>query len=355
MIALCERIVQMCIAKSTFRMHNRKGAIAPASIYASVWVIPAMTQDSEAESPNPYGIMERLADLHVHSLASDGALTPFQIVEAALRKGLAAVAIADHDTTLGIDEAIGAGNQFGVEVVPAIEISAIHGDRTEVHVLGYFIDHRSPVLQEALEVLQIARWERGRRMVEQLNEAGVRVNFDRVAEIAAGGAIGRPHVARALCEVGAASSMDSAFGKFLREGGVGYVPRHKVSPREAIGMIKASGGVACCAHPVKLKNEALLVEMIEMGLRAIEVYHPDHSPATSRYYRRFAEKRGLIITGGSDAHCFPNDIRPGIGDIAVHYEAVEELRNASAFGPASNEDKPSFPRTRESTFVMDED
>lgn len=261
-------------------------------------------------------------------------MTPSNVVETAGRAGLAAIAITDHDTTLGTDEAIQAGNRLGVEVVPAIEISAIHGDKTEVHVLGYFVDHRCPVLQSALETLHNARWERGRRMVEQLNDAGVGVSFERVAQIASGGAIGRPHVARAICEAGAASSMDSAFGRFLQVGGVGYVPRYKVSPFEAIDMIRASGGVACCAHPVKLKDEALLAEMIDAGMRAIEIYHPDHSSAISRYYRRFAEKRGLIVTGGSDAHGFPHDIRPGIGDIAVNYQAVEELRSASAHGQA---------------------
>lgn len=284
--------------------------------------------------------MERLADLHIHSRASDGALAPSEIVETASGIGLAAIAITDHDTTLGTDEAIEAGNRLGVEVIPAIEISAIHGEKTEVHVLGYFVDHRCPVFQGALEVLHNARWERGRRMVERLNEAGVRVSFERVAEIAAGGAIGRPHVARAICEVGAASSMDSAFGRFLQVGGVGYVQRYKVSPFEAISMIRASGGVACCAHPIKLKNEALLAEMMEAGMQALEVYHPDHSSAISRYYRKFAEKRGLIITGGSDAHCYPREIRPGIGDVAVHYEAVERLRNAS---------------TREDAIARDED
>lgn len=273
--------------------------------------------------------MERWADLHVHSNASDGALNPEMVVRAAADAGLAAVALADHDTVMGVDEAMDAGKRLGVEVIPAVEISAIHGDKTEVHILGYFVDHHDVGFVRELDVLKSARWERGRKMVEKLNEAGVAVSFDRVAELSGGGAIGRPHVARAICEAGGAYSMDSAFGKYLQQGGVAYVPRYKVSPAEAIRMIRAAGGVAGCAHPVKLKNEVLLVEMVEQGLQAIEVYHPDHTSSTSRYFRRFAEKRGLIITGGSDAHCLPYDNHPGIGDVSVHYEAVTELRQAS--------------------------
>ncbi len=273
--------------------------------------------------------MEKFADLHVHTVASDGAFTPTQAVEYAAKAGLAAIAISDHDTVGGIDEAIEAGKSLGVEVVPAIEISTMHGDKTEVHVLGYFFDHHNLNLLETLEVLRNARWERGRQMAEKLNLAGVPVSFERIVELAAGGAIGRPHVDRAICETGVAFSMDSAFGKYLNEGGAGFVARYKVTPFEAIKLIRSAGGVACCAHPVKLKNMNLLNEMIAAGMQAIEVYHPDHTSAISRFYRRFAEKRGLIITGGSDAHCFPNDTHPGIGDVSITYDTVIELKLAA--------------------------
>jgi predicted metal-dependent phosphoesterase TrpH len=248
-------------------------------------------------------VMDRRADLHVHTTASDGALTPSEVVRTAAGLGLAAVGIADHDTVDGLDEALQAGIEFGIEVVPAVEISATHGKSEEVHVLGYFTDHHDPELVEKLKVLKGARWDRGRRMVEQLQAAGVPVDFERVAELADGGAIGRPHVARALCELGVVSSMDSAFGRYLVEGAPGYVERYKVSPQEAVRMIIKSGGVACCAHPAKLRNDVLLVQMIEEGLGAIEAYHPDHTAVASRSYSRFAQRRGLIVTGGSDAHC----------------------------------------------------
>ena len=276
-----------------------------------------------------WGEMDRRADLHVHTTASDGALSPTQVVEAASKAGLAAVGIADHDTADGIAEALAAGERFGIEVVPAMEISAVH-EATEAHILGYFIDHRQPALVEQMRILKEGRWERGRLMVEKLNAMGVRVDFGRVEELAQGGAVGRPHVARAICEVGAASSMDAAFGRFLQVGGPAYVPRLEVSPARAVEIVLDAGGVPCCAHVAKLRRDDLVLELARHGLAAVEVYHPDHSPAASRFYRRFAERNGLIATGGSDAHCIPNTSSPGIGAVTVEYGVVEELSRARA-------------------------
>lgn len=275
--------------------------------------------------------MDRLADLHTHTTASDGCLTPAQVVEAAAKAGLAAVAITDHDTIDGIDEALEAGERYKIEVIPGIEISTIYQDKVEVHMLGYFIDHKNPGLIAKLDILKNARWERARQMVEKLNAVGVPISFDRVMEIARGGAVGRPHVAKAICEVGAASSMDSAFGRFLQEGGPGYVPRYKVTPLEAMEIISGAGGVSCAAHVAKLRRDELLVELVGRGLKAIEASHPDHSSAGRKFYKRFARSRGLIATGGSDAHGFAKSVRPGVGDVTVPYDVVIELRLASRF------------------------
>lgn len=288
------------------------------------------TKDYAVRSYNQL-VVEPIADLHVHSSASDGAFTPSQVIRAAHDFGLSAVAIADHDTIAGLDDALREGKSLGIEVVPAVEISAIHDDKTEVHVLGYFFDHNDSKLIASLRVLTDARWERGIRMVEKLNDVGVKITVDRVKELANGGSVGRPHVARAIWESGAAGSIDSAFGKFLQENGPGYVPRYKVTPIEAMEMIVSAGGVACCAHPAKLKNEAVLIEMVNNGLKAIEVFHPDHTSATRRYFKRFAQKRNLIVTGGSDAHGYPNTSHPGIGEVTVPYESVIALKQASAF------------------------
>ena len=269
-----------------------------------------------------------LADLHIHSTASDGVFTPTRIVEIASEQGLAAIAIADHDTVGGVDEALEAGERLGVEVIPCVEISATHQTKTEVHMLGYFIDHRNAELKAWLETLLDARRQRARRMVEKLNEVGVPVSFERVAEIAAGGAIGRPHVARAIVESGRASSLDSAFGRFLVPGCPAFVSRQQVAPLEAVETITRFGGVACCAHVAKLKCDELIVELARHGLGAIEVFHPDHGPASMRFYSILAAKLGLVATGGSDAHGF--DERAGIGCVTVGYGVVEELRALSS-------------------------
>lgn len=273
--------------------------------------------------------MERLADLHIHTTASDGALPPAEVVRLAAEAGLAAIAITDHDTVAGIDEALTAAAEVGITVVPGIEISATYGHNVEVHMLGYFIDCRNPALLAQLQTLRDARTERGRRIVERLNEAGVPVRFERVLEIAQGGAVGRPHVAKALCEMGVVSSLDSAFGRYLVEGTPGFVARHKISPTDAVNLILEAGGVACCAHVAKLKHDELLVELMREGMRGIEVRHPDHGPTGTRYYERFAAKHGLIATGGSDAHCHAGGTSPGIGGVRVSYEVVERLREAA--------------------------
>jgi len=273
--------------------------------------------------------MERLADLHIHTTASDGAMTPTQIVRMAADAGLAAIGITDHDTVDGVDEAVAAGQDLGVIVVPGVEISAIYGHNIEVHMLGYFFDHNAPALRSQLDTLRNARTIRGKKMVERLNEAGVAISFERVTEIAQGGAIGRPHVARALLEMGVVSTIDAAFGKYLQEGGPGYVPRYKISPSDAVTLIVQAGGVACCAHVAKLNRDELLIDLMRQGMRAIEVRHPDHGSAGTRYYERFAAKHDLIPTGGSDAHCIQGGKTTTVGGVTVSYGIVERLKAAS--------------------------
>ncbi len=270
--------------------------------------------------------MNSRADLHVHSTASDGALTPSEVVKEARRVGLAAVSIADHDTADGIEEALEAGKAYGVEVIPGIEISATR-DSTEVHILGYFIDHKQRQLLDEMRKLKEARFERARFMVERLRAIGVPIRFERVVELARGGAVGRPHIARAIWEVGASSSVDAAFGKYLQPGGPGYVPRPKVLPERAIELILEAGGVPCCAHVAKLRRDELILELVKKGLLGIEVYHPDHTSAVSRFYKRFAEKHSLVAVGGSDAHCIPGTANGGIGSVTVDYDVVEQLRS----------------------------
>lgn len=271
-----------------------------------------------------------MADLHTHSNASDGALTPTALVRAAAEFGLAAVAITDHDTMEGVEEALAAGSEIGIEVIPGIEISTLGPGNVEVHMLGYYLDHRYQALSELLKLLRESRLDRGRKMVEALNNVGVMVSLDRLMEIAQGGAVGRPHVAKAIIEIGAAASMDSAFGRYLVEGAPAFVDRYKVEPADAVRLIREAGGVASCAHVAKLNRDDLLLELAREGMEAIEVYHPDHPSAGVRYYQRFAAKNGLIATGGSDAHCFIGGKTTTVGCVTVSYSAVQELKDRAA-------------------------
>ncbi|MDH7481978.1 MAG: PHP domain-containing protein [Armatimonadota bacterium] len=267
------------------------------------------------------------ADLHVHTTASDGTLTPEQVVREAARIGLAAVGITDHDSVDGIKEAVGTGKTVGIKVVPGIEINTDVGNE-EVHILGYFIDDESVALRRHLENLRQGRLDRAKKIVERLNKLGVNISFDDVLKVADKGSVGRPHIARAIVNAGYADSPGDAFGRYLARGAPAYIPRYKVSPFEALHTIKEALGVPVFAHPGTSKHDELIPQLVEVGLKGIEVYHPEHSPAQTEHYLRIAEKYNLIATGGSDSHG-PNMIKTvPIGyvtvDVSVAYE-LEEL------------------------------
>ncbi|HOM71759.1 MAG TPA: PHP domain-containing protein [Armatimonadota bacterium] len=270
------------------------------------------------------------ADLHIHTVASDGLLSPTQVVEEAKRLGLSAIAITDHDTVSGIDEAITAGKRLGVRVVPAVEINTDYGTH-EVHILGYFIDWHSEKLAGQLQQLRKARLDRGRKMVEKLQALGIQVKLERVLEIASHGSIGRPHLAQAVCEIGAAENMSDAFNKFLVRGAPAYVERTKLTPFVAVTIIADAGGVAGLAHPGQVGHDDLIINLVKVGLGAIEVYYGDQDPAITKHYRNTARKFGLIATGGSDAHGRSPDGGSGIGNVTVNESVVDELQAASRF------------------------
>jgi predicted metal-dependent phosphoesterase TrpH len=268
------------------------------------------------------------ADLHIHTTASDGLLTPCQVVEKAKEIGLDAIAITDHDSVSGISEAIECGDKHGLEVVPGVELSAEFGAR-ELHILGYFVDWTSSKLNKHLEKMREARVDRVRKMVEKLRVLNVEVELDRVLEIAGTGSVGRPHVARAICEVGAAPDIVAAFSRYLNRGAPAYVERFKISPIETVTLIVNCGGVACLAHPGGIGKDEIISTLIKAGLRAIEVYHPDHSPSVSEKYLSIASRFGLIVTGGSDSHGTGLNGSMPIGSFTVDTDCVEKLRAAS--------------------------
>lgn len=275
-------------------------------------------------------------DLHTHTTASDGLLPPERVVQLAKEAGVTVLAIADHDTTDALDAAMAAGSELGVEVIPAVEINTDVDVQTEVHVLGYFIDHRQGWLQEFLARLRDGRINRAAKMVEKLNGLGIPVQFERVRAIAGTGAVGRPHVARALVEAGAVRSTEEAFEKYIGRTGPAYVERLKVTPEEAVRVILKATGVPVLAHPGWGVREEMIPPLVEAGLQGLEVYYPDHTPAMVTRYLELAERYDLVVTGGTDFHGGDLATKVRIGSQYVPADAVERLKARAAKQRAAN-------------------
>jgi len=241
------------------------------------------------------------ADLHIHTRFSDGLLSPEEVVREAKKAGLTTIAISDHDAIDGIDPAMAEAKKIGIEVIPAVEFSTdIPG--TEVHILGYYIDHRSEELVQLLKKIQEDRLHRIDKIVDKLEKAGVDINKDRVLQLAGDGSAGRPHVARVLVEEKRVSTVGEAFEKYLSLGGPAYVPHFKLTPVQAIEMILKVGGVPVLAHPAVSRKDEIIGDLVKAGLKGIEVYYSKHSEETVRKYLGIAKQYGLIVTGGSDFH-----------------------------------------------------
>jgi predicted metal-dependent phosphoesterase TrpH len=238
-------------------------------------------------------------DLHVHSTASDGTDSPTDLVGQAAAAGLDVVALTDHDTDAGLAEAA-AALPAGMTLVPGTEIScALH-----IHLLAYLYDPAEPGLAAELRRLRHARYNRGRRMVARLQELGVPVQWDAVLALAGGAPVGRPHVANALVNAGVASYAEAFTDSWLGHGGPAYVGKVALDPAYVVGLVRAAGGVAVCAHPGGRKGvaDATLAAMAAAGLTGIEVSHPEHDAPTRRRLRGLASELGLLVTGGSDYH-----------------------------------------------------
>jgi len=275
-------------------------------------------------------------DLHIHTTASDGVMSPSEVVRYAKSKGLQAIAITDHDTIDGVSEGLEEGKKIGLEVIPAIEIS-VQYDHGSMHLLGYFIDIHHPLLNEKLRELQKARAERNPRMIERLNQLGIPITYEEVLKASGGGQVGRPHFAQVLVEKRYVSSFQEAFERYLKKGAPAYVDKFRFTPQEAIKFITEADGVAVLGHPNTLglngpiELEQLIMNLIREGLKGIEVYYPEHSPSETVQYKSMAERYGLVITGGTDYHGIEKngvDIGIGRGDMRLSYSMVEALRKA---------------------------
>jgi predicted metal-dependent phosphoesterase TrpH len=245
-------------------------------------------------------------DLHAHTNRSDGTFTPAEVVDLAVERELDGVAITDHDTLDGLDEASAAADGR-IEVVPGVEFSAEY-DGASLHVLAYWIDPADEALAAELRRLTDTRFRRGELMVEQLQELGYPVSFDRVRAIAGGDTIARPHVAQAMVEAGIVPNEKAAFTEeFIADGGRAWVPKHALHPLDALALIDGAGGVCVLAHPGMWKGQGsvpdeLIEEMAGGGMAGLEVDHPDHDEAQRARYREMADRLGLVPTGASDCH-----------------------------------------------------
>jgi predicted metal-dependent phosphoesterase TrpH len=261
--------------------------------------------------------MNERFDFHTHTIASDGSLTPTELVRAAAANGVTGFALTDHDTIDGIGEARAEADRLGIELIAGIELSVNEQDGARsLHVLGLGLSPEDPVLRARLAVARHARETRAARMVERLQQVGVAIELAQVEAIAAGGSIGRPHLARALVELGVCSDADEAFVKYLRRGRPGYEPYAAFSAREAIELVHGAGGIAVLAHPPLSSGvdapggiEAFVERLLSEGLDGLEIWHPGHKPGQIRRLRRLALEHDLLETGGSDFH---GEDRPGI-------------------------------------------
>ena len=268
-------------------------------------------------------------DLHTHTTYSDGTTSPEDNVADAVALGLEGLGVTDHDTTDGFERARAAADATDLELVLGTEFSAEHNGWS-VHVLGYWIDPGHAPLADELARLRDERTDRARRIVERFNELGVPISFEQVARLAGEAPIGRPHLAQAVVEVGAAADVREVFDRYLADGGPAYVEKHAVSPDRAIELLTAAGGVAVLAHPglygpMREGMDATQVErMAAAGLAGIEADHPDHTDAQRHGYRDLAAGLGLEVTGGSDYHGDPTT-NP-LGCSTTPREVVERLR-----------------------------
>lgn len=276
--------------------------------------------------------MEKYVDLHTHSNKSDGSMTPKELVRHAKENGLYAIALTDHDTTDGVEEAVSEGKRIGIKVLPGIEISV--KSETETHILGYSIDIYNKNLLDALSRVKKLRLERTKKSVERLNELGIKITYDDVKKWAGSDIACRAHIARAMCEMGYTKSIKEAFLSYLSSGKPAYVNMQYLTAEEGISLINNAGGKAFVAHLHLIKKDdddlfLYLKELKEKGLWGIEGYYTDYTDDMQKKYIKMANDLGLKISGGTDFHgkMKPHiSIGTGYGNMKIPCEIYENLK-----------------------------
>jgi len=274
-------------------------------------------------------------DLHTHTTASDGTLSPKELVELAKRCGLSGIAITDHDTIDGLEEGLATGKRTGIEVMTGVEISA-EPEKGTLHILGYGIDHKNPKLNKVLGDLIKSRNNRNERIITKLKEQGIDINIGEVESVAGGEVIGRPHFAKIMINKGYARNTKEVFDVYLGRGGKCYLDKERLTLQKSVELIKESGGVPVLAHPSTLgiKDESelrkALKKMRDIGIEGIEAYYSEHSTKQTSFLLAAAEDMGMLITGGSDFHGEnkPNTaLGTGKKGLKIPYKCFQDLKN----------------------------
>lgn len=264
-----------------------------------------------------------LADLHTHSICSDGLRTPSQAVQEARNAGLRALSLTDHDTVEGIEEAINVGNELGVEVIPGSELSAHVGDR-EVHLLAYLFNYKDEQLNQSLKRVHEARHQRGHAIVEQLTNMGISITIDEILTQANGSPLGRPHIASVLIKKGVVASKEEAFLRFLGDRAPAFQSKPQIPAKNVIELVHQSGGIVILAHPGHSFPDVVFSQLVSAGLDGVEIYHPSHQLPQIEFYTKLALENKLVMSGGSDSHGDENGTN--IGDFGIGYEAIDAMR-----------------------------
>ena len=270
-------------------------------------------------------------DLHLHTTHSDGNLSPTELVDLCACKGLKVIAVSDHDSTEGIDEALAAAKPRGIEVIPAIELSA-DVPNNEIHMLGYFVDTTDHEFQDTLAKFRDGRKDRAREMVDRLNDLDIHITWEQVQRIADGAAVGRPHIAQAMVERGYVQYNKDAFDRYLGRNGLAYIQRPRLKPEEAVQMLLRNGALPAMAHPLYYERtdipalEKTIADLKEAGMVGLEVHYGEFSSDEIEMLKSIAQKFDLVPCGGSDYHASgnPGEIHPG--DAGPPMSSVDALR-----------------------------
>jgi predicted metal-dependent phosphoesterase TrpH len=269
--------------------------------------------------------LQNKADLHLHSVYSDGLFTPQEIVKLANSKGMSIISIVDHDSIQGLEETEAAASVLGMEVISGVELSSSMNQK-EVHILGYFIDRKNDKLNDYLQYFRDERKKRAEKIIKNLNDLNIPLNMESVVSKNFVGSIGRPHIAHALLVNGFVGNYDEAFEKYIGLNGPAYEEKIHFSPKDAIELISQAGGLSFLAHPNKTLNENELINLIDMGIDGMEVIHPSHNAERINYYKGITIQYFLLESGGSDFHGGRKKDDENFGNYCVTSQVVDNMK-----------------------------